>query len=180
MADTSQRVMNMVRRRIMENPEISNEELFAAAVQLEPEMRALNMRQFNARYPLQVRRWEMRQRPQRKSTISLFEESQAPRTPKPADAAQDAPETQDEHSEDGGAPAAAKRAEPRPRRKSRARAVSRKATAGVDEAARREIRHRLMRFAETIAGAATIPDAIHSLSSIDEVVDEIVAVLERG
>lgn len=61
-AEISPRVMNMVRRRILEDPTVTNDVLFAAAVEMEPQVEALNMRQFNARYPLRVRRWELSER----------------------------------------------------------------------------------------------------------------------
>jgi len=57
--DVSLRVMNMVRRTLVENPEVSNEALYAAAVALDPSVAKLTLRQFHARYPLQVRRWEL-------------------------------------------------------------------------------------------------------------------------
>jgi hypothetical protein len=54
--------MNMVRRRILEDPGVTNDVLFAAAIEIEPEIGSLNARQFNARYPLRVRRWELSER----------------------------------------------------------------------------------------------------------------------
>ena len=50
------RVMNMVRDEIQRRPEISSPELFEKAKKLDRGIRALSARQFNATYPLQVRR----------------------------------------------------------------------------------------------------------------------------
>lgn len=52
----------MVRRRILEDPSVTNDLLFAAATEMEPDLQSLTMRQFNARYPLRVRRWELSER----------------------------------------------------------------------------------------------------------------------
>lgn len=41
---------------------MTNDVLFAAATEMEPDLQSLSMRQFNARYPLRVRRWELSER----------------------------------------------------------------------------------------------------------------------
>jgi hypothetical protein len=56
MAVVIDRVMNMVRDEIQRRPEISSQELFEKAKKLDRGMRSLSPRQFNATYPLQVRR----------------------------------------------------------------------------------------------------------------------------
>ena len=63
------------------------------------------------------------------------------------------------------------------RRKPRSRAAAEPVAAAADDGARREVRLKLMRFAESIARAGTIPDAIQALAALDDVVDEIVATL---
>jgi hypothetical protein len=59
MSDVSERIKNMVRRTLAGAPETSNQELYDKAVEMEPSIADLTLRQFNARYPLQVRRWEL-------------------------------------------------------------------------------------------------------------------------
>ena len=56
MAVVIDRVMNMVREEIERRPEISSQELFEKAKKLDRGIRSLSPRQFNATYPLQVRR----------------------------------------------------------------------------------------------------------------------------
>lgn len=56
MPATNPRVMDMVREELAKNPDITNEELFEKAKAIDPEIANLSMRQFNARYPLQVKR----------------------------------------------------------------------------------------------------------------------------
>src|SRR5688572_11291740 len=56
MAVLNERVMNMVRDEIQKHPEVTSQELFEKAKKLDRGMRSLSARQFNATYPLQVRR----------------------------------------------------------------------------------------------------------------------------
>lgn len=194
--------MNMVRRRILENPAVTNEELFEAAVQLEPSVRDLNLRQFNARYPLQVRRWELSQpKPTYRAPAGIASESpaeteagvdgdlappaevaipevaaQRPEAAEPAVAEEPAAEQAFAAAPPAAAAPPRRRRAPA-RRKPRSREATERAAAPVDDAARREVRLKLMRFAESIARAGTIPDAIQALAALDDVVDEIVATL---
>jgi hypothetical protein len=62
MHDTSLRVMNMVRRTLLESPEVSDRTLYAAAIAMEPTLGQLSLRQFQARYPRRVRRRELGER----------------------------------------------------------------------------------------------------------------------
>ena len=63
MPDTNDRVMAMIEKEIQANPEISNEDLRAKAEKLDDAVGRMSARQFNASYPLQVKR---RMRPRRR------------------------------------------------------------------------------------------------------------------
>ena len=63
MAVINERVMSMVRDEIKRHPEITSQELFEKAKKLERGVRSLSARQFNATYPLQVRRTMAPRRP---------------------------------------------------------------------------------------------------------------------
>ena len=63
MAVLNERVMNMVRDEIQKRPDITSQELFEKAKKLDRGMRSLSARQFNATYPLQVRRTLAPRRP---------------------------------------------------------------------------------------------------------------------
>lgn len=54
--DRNEDVMEMVEEELRENPDISNDKLIEKAKEIEPDIAALSARQFNARYPLQVKR----------------------------------------------------------------------------------------------------------------------------
>lgn len=56
----------MVRHELVENPDIDNAVLFEKALRLDPAaMEGVDRRQFNARYPLQIKRREMAPRPRK-------------------------------------------------------------------------------------------------------------------
>lgn len=56
MADANPKVMEMVQAEIKKNPDISNKELLEKAKAVDKSVGKLSARQFNARYPLQVKR----------------------------------------------------------------------------------------------------------------------------
>jgi hypothetical protein len=56
MADANPKVMEMIRDELKKNPDISNPELLEKARKIDPSIKKLSARQFNATYPLQVKR----------------------------------------------------------------------------------------------------------------------------
>ncbi len=56
MAEVKPKVMEAVEKAIAENPEIANRELYEMATGMDAEIGELTLRQFNARYTLQVKR----------------------------------------------------------------------------------------------------------------------------
>lgn len=56
MADTNPQVMEMVEKELKKNRDISNTELLEKAAKVDSNVEELTPRQFNARYPLQVKR----------------------------------------------------------------------------------------------------------------------------
>lgn len=56
MADVNPKVMEMVANELKKNPDLSNAELLERATKIDPGVAELSARQFNARYPLQVKR----------------------------------------------------------------------------------------------------------------------------
>ncbi len=56
MAGTNPRVMDMVRKELERKPSISSEELHQKAKKVDRSVGSLSVRQFHARYPLQVKR----------------------------------------------------------------------------------------------------------------------------
>jgi len=56
MAEANPKVMEMVRDELEKNPDVSNPELFEKAKGIDKNVSKLSARQFNATYPLQVKR----------------------------------------------------------------------------------------------------------------------------
>lgn len=56
MAEKNEKVMEMVRDRLEKNPDAETQELFERAQKIDSSIGDLSLRQFHARYPLQVKR----------------------------------------------------------------------------------------------------------------------------
>ena len=56
MAEANRNVMQMVESELKKNPDISNKELLEKARSIDKGVEKLSARQFNATYPLQVKR----------------------------------------------------------------------------------------------------------------------------
>lgn len=56
MAEVNEKVMEMVRKELEASPDASTTELHEKAKTVDPAMKDLSIRQFHARYPLQVKR----------------------------------------------------------------------------------------------------------------------------
>lgn len=55
-AEKKDEIMEMVRQRLSEDPDAENKDLYAKATEIDPSVDDLTLRQFHARYPLQVKR----------------------------------------------------------------------------------------------------------------------------
>ncbi len=63
MVEVSQRILDMVRRELVHDPEVDNAVLYEKAKALDAAaMKDVDRRQFNARYPLRVKRFELKAR----------------------------------------------------------------------------------------------------------------------
>lgn len=65
MAATSEKVMSMVEEEIRKNPDVLTKDLFEKAKKIDKSITNLTIRQFNARYPLQVKRRNAPPKPRR-------------------------------------------------------------------------------------------------------------------
>lgn len=71
MADANPKIMEMIEAELKKNPDISNKELLEKATQIDKGIAKLSPRQFNAMYPLQVKRaLKPRKRGGRKASAS--------------------------------------------------------------------------------------------------------------
>ena len=70
MAEANPKVMEAVEAALKKNPDISNAELLEKAKKVDPNVTKLTARQFNATYPLQVKRAMKPRKPARKKTTT--------------------------------------------------------------------------------------------------------------
>ena len=68
MAEANPKVMEMIEAELKKNPDISNPELFEKAKQVDKGVSKLSPRQFNAMYPLQVKRAMKPARPRKRAS----------------------------------------------------------------------------------------------------------------
>ena len=68
MAEANPKVMEMIEAELKKDPDISNPELFEKATSMDSSVGELSPRQFNAMYPLQVKRAMKPARPRRSRT----------------------------------------------------------------------------------------------------------------
>lgn len=150
MAQQEDRVMALVEKELDANPNVSNQELLEKAKKLNPAVGRLTLRQFNARYRLQIKRRRARERP-------------SP-TPAPAAAAR----------RRARAPVAAAAQKPRA---ARATGAPRSTPAGVD---RDRIRGVFLRFAKDLARAEGKAEMVDLIGSVDKHVDQVIRLASRG
>lgn len=70
MADTNPKVLEMIEAELKKNPDASNAELLEKAKKIDPSVGELTPRQFNARYPLQVKRAMAPRKPRKRAAKS--------------------------------------------------------------------------------------------------------------
>lgn len=66
MAKAEEKVMQFVKDELKAHPDVETSELFERAKKVDPSVKKLSLRQFNARYPLQIKRRQTLSRPGRK------------------------------------------------------------------------------------------------------------------
>lgn len=79
MAGPNPDVMSMVEKELRKNPDAPTQELFEKAQQIDPTVAELNIRQFFARYPLQVKRRQPETRRERKAEAATGATERRPR-----------------------------------------------------------------------------------------------------
>lgn len=145
MADANSKVMEMIEAELKKNADISNAELFEKATKIDKDIGKLSPRQFNARYPLQVKR------------------AMKPRKRK----ARGAKSGRGKGSKSSGRASAGAR--------TGARSVASRRNAGSSgDASRDRVRAVLLELARDIANAEGKGDVVDVVAGIDRYVDRVV------
>jgi len=160
MAETKPRVMDLVRKELVKDPSISSEALYQKARKVDRSIGSLSIRQFHARYPLQVKRISAAEKKRRSGAGRKAAKKSA--TPKSAgrksrkSGGRRGPRKQAARS--GGAAAAQPSRPPR------------SATGGDSRSAVRSI---LLEFAREVAAAEGKADIIGVVGRVDTWVDRV-------
>lgn len=153
MATVDDRVMKMVEEELSKSPKASSFDLFQKAKSVIPALEELTLRQFHARYPLQVkRRWKREKAATPKARRGPTAKARKVAAPRAATSKATEP------------PKAA-----RPRR-----VAARKAgapAAGVDRDA---IRQAFIRFGSEVAAAKEPQDVFKLMTQVDRYVDQVI------
>lgn len=159
MAETNPKVMAMIEAELARDPSISNDELLAKAKKIDRSVGNLSARQFNARYPLQVKRRKDGSKPARKKPTGRAKKK-ASRAGKPSGAGKT---TRAATSRRPGRKKAASGATRRPR------STAAPASGGDREA----VRKILLDYAKKVSAADSMTDMVDLVMDVDRYVDRV-------
>jgi hypothetical protein len=182
MADSNQRVMDLVRREIAKNPGVSSEALFAKAKKVDSSLGRLSTRQFHAKYPLQVKRALKRAGDRAKAAIPVKKTrgpgKRGPGRPRkittkrgpgrPRKITTKRGPGRPRKSTTQGVPGR------RPGRPPGSGASSVSTPAAASSSSRDAVRALLLQFASDVAGAPGKPEVVKVLTSVDRLVDRLI------
>ena len=154
MAATNPKVMSMIEAELKKDPSISNEALLAKAKKIDRSVGKLSARQFNARYPLQVKR--RKDGPKAKASAK----GGRPAKKKARAAKAKAP------------PAPKKAGRPRKKRAASSAPAARSA-AGSGGGNREAVRKVLLDYARKVASADSKTDIVDLVIDVDRYVDRV-------
>ncbi len=139
------KVMQLVEKQLHKDPKTSNADLFKKAQKVDAAVGKLTLRQFHAKYPLQVKRRLAPKKPKKRGS--------KPRR---------------------SAPRASRKPGRKPGRKPAAKTTAKTAKTRARSGANREaVRGSLLRFARDISSASNKVETIEILANIDKYVDEV-------
>jgi hypothetical protein len=161
MAARNERVMEFVRRELAKDPHMGSEDLFQKAKKLDASLSRLSVRQFHARYPLQVKRADkFAARGGRKATAT----------------------TPAEPRRRGRPPGSRNKSTGRPRGRPRKQVAAVRPAAETGgrssrgaEQGRQGVRSLLLQFARDVAAAEGKADVVNVLTSVDRWVDRVIS-----
>lgn len=154
MADVDLKVMEMVEKALEKEPDVGSSDLFDRVKEKHPGVADLSVRQFHARYPLQVKR--------RKAAAAAAASGSSPARKKSAP----------KRSPARRKPAA--ETAPRPPRTRTRRA----AAASNERTARDAVRAVILEFATELASAEAKADVVKVLAGADQYVDQVISALD--
>jgi len=167
MAETKPRVMDLVRKELVKDPSISSEALYQKAKKVDRSIGSLSIRQFHARYPLQVKRISAADRKRRGGARKATTAKSAGRTTTGRKSARKTRKT----GRRGARKRAASRTAPSTRRAAPQTPSMARRSAGTDS--RSAVRSILLEFAREVAAAEGKADIIGVVGRVDTWVDRV-------
>lgn len=158
MAETNPKVMAMIEAELAKDPSISNDELLAKAKKIDRSVGNLSARQFNARYPLQVKRRKDGPKPAKTKKRTTKKKAAAG-----AKKAAGARKTRAASSRKAGRKKAASGAK-------RGRGTAAAPASGGDREAVRKI---LLDYAKKVSAADSMTDMVDLVMDVDRYVDRV-------
>lgn len=159
MADVNAGVLEMVEKELERDSGASTSDLFELAKRIDPEMKELSIRQFHAKYPLQVKR---------KTAMAKgggTRRKKRRRTSSPSSPSSAASSSSGSSTADSSADSDSDSSRGRRRRRSK----------GVDASTREAIRGELMAFAQDLSSATSDPATlVRVLANVDQYVDRVI------
>ena len=159
MAETNPKVMAMIEAELARDSSISNDELLEKAKKIDRSVGNLSARQFNARYPLQVKRRKDGPKPARKKPAGR-KKKKAPRAGKASGAGKT---SRAASSRKPGRKKAASGATRRPRT----------AAAPASGGDREAVRKILLDYAKKVSAADSMTDMVDLVMDVDRYVDRV-------
>lgn len=176
MADTDARILEMVRKELEKDRAAKTEDLFAKAQKIDPAVSKLTIRQFHAKYPLQIKRAMKRGGDKRAPRKTAGRKRAGRRAAKGATAAKKTTKRVAKKATGKRArKTTATRSATKQRRGRRAGAAA--AVGGV--ATRGDVRGLLLQFAKQVAVADGKAEMVDVLAGIDSWVDRMVSAATR-
>jgi chromatin remodeling complex protein RSC6 len=166
MATTNEKVMEMVRAELEKDPEVSVADLYQKARKISRSISSLTLRQFHARYPLQIKRKKSagkkavkKKRAAKKATKKVAAKKRATRKK-----------------------TTAKRRKTRTRARKKVSAAGSAAheTSSSPAADRDAVRAVLLKFAADLAAAEERKDAVKVIAGVDGYVDDVFSSITKA
>jgi len=174
MAETNARVMDMVRKEIEKDPSVASEALYEKAKKVDRSIGDLSVRQFHARYPLQVKRARANARKRRGGTAAAKKAGRgaakkaAKRPGRPRGRPRGRPPTKKTAARKTAAPVKQGRRRGRP--PGTGKLQRRSGGTGTDA-----VRGLLLQFARDVAAAEGKADVVDVIGGVDGWVDRLIA-----
>lgn len=167
MAAKNERVMEMVRKEVQKNPGVPSQELFDKAKKMDSGMSRLNIRQFHASYPLQVKR-RLKQSSARGRGTSAAPARRGPGRPRKVGRP---PKTR--ATTEAATTKAAPKAPVRRRRRTTAAKTAAGTTTAPARGGRDTVRSILIKFAGEVAAADQKAEVVQVIGGMDRYVEQV-------